>query len=183
MKWPHLPASPNTSRQPVDLCCLQCKLLIHRRSGWCRDGCLENEDFGSQLKLRLFLQVRPLYQLILKSLQIKRRQLHCAFANTIFSYLISFVYSFASGVPIGKMIVLDLFAEVDPIWKETKSFYGQPFIWCMLHNFGGNLGMYGKVESIINGKWKHKESSSKSGHRCVSVSCLVLVQLHNMKRW
>ena len=49
------------------------------------------------------------------------------------------------------MIVLDLFAEVDPIWKETESFYGQPFIWCMLHNFGGNLGLYGTVERVMKG--------------------------------
>ena len=49
------------------------------------------------------------------------------------------------------MIVLDLFAEVDPIWMETESFYGQPFIWCMLHNFGGNLGLYGTVERVMKG--------------------------------
>ncbi|XP_065053956.1 alpha-N-acetylglucosaminidase-like isoform X1 [Rhopilema esculentum] len=56
-----------------------------------------------------------------------------------------------TGVPVGKMIILDLFAEVQPIWKETESFYGQPFIWCMLHNFGGNLGLYGKVEEVTSG--------------------------------
>ena len=56
-----------------------------------------------------------------------------------------------SGVPLGKMIVLDLFAEVHPIWKKSNSFYGQPFIWCMLHNFGGNLGLYGTVERVSKG--------------------------------
>ena len=56
-----------------------------------------------------------------------------------------------SGVPLGKMIVLDLFAEVHPIWKKSNSFYGQPFIWCMLHNFGGNLGLYGTVQRVSNG--------------------------------
>ena len=49
------------------------------------------------------------------------------------------------------MIVLDLFAEVHPIWKKSDSFYGQPFIWCMLHNFGGNQGLYGTVERVSNG--------------------------------
>ena len=53
-----------------------------------------------------------------------------------------------TGVPIGRMLVLDLFAEVDPQWQRTESFFGQPFIWCMLHNFGGNLGMYGAVSSV-----------------------------------
>lgn len=58
------------------------------------------------------------------------------------------------GVPIGRMIVLDLFAESTPIFSYTKSFYGQPFIWCMLNNFGGNSGLFGTVESINLGPFE-----------------------------
>merc|ERR1739838_13008 len=54
-----------------------------------------------------------------------------------------------TAVPQGRMIVLDLFAESYPQYNVTRSFYGQPFIWCMLHNFGGNLGFYGKIHRII----------------------------------
>lgn len=61
------------------------------------------------------------------------------------------IFFFFKGVPQGKMIVLDLYAEVNPIWQKTESFYGQPFIWCMLHNFGGNIGFYGKFMSVISG--------------------------------
>ncbi|XP_053309632.1 alpha-N-acetylglucosaminidase [Spea bombifrons] len=55
------------------------------------------------------------------------------------------------GAPIGRIIVLDLFAETTPAYRTTQSFFGQPFIWCMLHNFGGNHGLFGKVESINKG--------------------------------
>lgn len=58
------------------------------------------------------------------------------------------------GVPLGKMIVLDLFAETEPIFSYTESFYGQPFIWCMLNNFGGNSGFFGTVESINAGPFE-----------------------------
>ncbi|CAH9108142.1 unnamed protein product [Cuscuta epithymum] len=54
-------------------------------------------------------------------------------------------------VPFGKMIVLDLFADVHPIWKYSSQFYGTPYIWCMLHNFGGNIEMYGTMDSIAAG--------------------------------
>lgn len=54
-------------------------------------------------------------------------------------------------VPIGKMIVLDLFADVKPIWKMSSQFYGVPYIWCLLHNFGGNIEMYGILDSIASG--------------------------------
>lgn len=54
-------------------------------------------------------------------------------------------------VPSGKMIVLDLFAEVKPIWQRSEQFYGTPYIWCMLHNFGGNIEMYGLLDTIASG--------------------------------
>ena len=54
-------------------------------------------------------------------------------------------------VPIGKMIVLDLFAEVKPIWTTSDQFYGVPYIWCMLHNFAGNVEMYGVLDSVGSG--------------------------------
>lgn len=45
-----------------------------------------------------------------------------------------------SGVPRGSLILLDLYAELFPQWQRYQRFYGAPFVWCMLHNFGGNLG-------------------------------------------
>lgn len=44
--------------------------------------------------------------------------------------------------------MLDLQSEQHPQYYRTKSFYGQPFIWCMLHNFGGTLGMHGSIRLV-----------------------------------
>ncbi|KOX75831.1 Alpha-N-acetylglucosaminidase, partial [Melipona quadrifasciata] len=59
------------------------------------------------------------------------------------------VEAFLTSVPLGRMIVLDLQSEQFPQYNRLKSYYGQPFIWCMLHNFGGTLGMFGSAQ-IIN---------------------------------
>lgn len=56
--------------------------------------------------------------------------------------------AFVTAVPQGRMLVLDLQSENSPQYKRTQSYYGQPFIWCMLHNFGGTLGMHGSVEVV-----------------------------------
>lgn len=48
----------------------------------------------------------------------------------------------------GNILVLDLQSEQHPQYNRTKSFYGQPFIWCMLHNFGGTLGMHGSIRLV-----------------------------------
>lgn len=54
-------------------------------------------------------------------------------------------------VPFGRMVVLDLYAEVKPIWSTSGQFYGVPYIWCMLHNFAANLEMYGLIDAISSG--------------------------------
>jgi alpha-N-acetylglucosaminidase len=47
------------------------------------------------------------------------------------------------------MIVLDLQSEQWPQYNRLEEYFGQPFIWCMLHDFGGTLGMFGS-SSIVN---------------------------------
>lgn len=59
------------------------------------------------------------------------------------------IKAFLTAVPKGRMLVLDLMSEQYPQYIRTKSFYGQPFIWCMLHNFGGTSGMHGSLD-IVN---------------------------------
>ncbi|XP_026423582.1 alpha-N-acetylglucosaminidase-like [Papaver somniferum] len=54
-------------------------------------------------------------------------------------------------VPIGKLVLLDLFAEVKPVWITSEQFYGVPYIWCMLHNFAGNIEMYGVLDAVASG--------------------------------
>ncbi|KAL6569960.1 hypothetical protein OROMI_014474 [Orobanche minor] len=65
-------------------------------------------------------------------------------------------------VPFGKMIVLDLFADVKPIWKSSSQFYHTPYIWCMLHNFGGNLEMYGILDAVASGPIDARSSKNST---------------------
>ncbi|NQT14203.1 MAG: alpha-N-acetylglucosaminidase N-terminal domain-containing protein, partial [Planctomycetes bacterium] len=51
-------------------------------------------------------------------------------------------------VPDDRMIVLDLFCENRPVWSSTEAFYGKPWVWCIIHNFGGRVGLYGGLKQI-----------------------------------
>ena len=53
-------------------------------------------------------------------------------------------------IPDDRMIILDLWSERHPVWKRTNAYYGKPWIWCMLHNFGQNINMSGNATSIAN---------------------------------
>jgi alpha-N-acetylglucosaminidase len=49
-------------------------------------------------------------------------------------------------VPDDKMIILDLATEIEPVWKRTEAFYGKPWIWNMLNNFGANTNLFGRMD-------------------------------------
>lgn len=51
-------------------------------------------------------------------------------------------------VPDDNMIILDLITEYEPVWKRTEAYYGKPWIWNMLHNFGGNISLFGQMENV-----------------------------------
>jgi alpha-N-acetylglucosaminidase len=39
-------------------------------------------------------------------------------------------------------------SEIQPVFQIFDGYYGQPFIWCMLHNFGGVLGLIGSFKHL-----------------------------------
>ena len=58
------------------------------------------------------------------------------------------IEAFLRAVPQDKMILLDYYCEFIEIWKQTKEFYGQPYIWCYLGNFGGNTMVSGNFRTV-----------------------------------
>nr|WP_321416243.1 alpha-N-acetylglucosaminidase [uncultured Allomuricauda sp.] len=53
-----------------------------------------------------------------------------------------------NAIPDNNMIILDLFSESHPVWNDTEAYYGKPWIWNLLSNFGGNIGLYGRMRHI-----------------------------------
>jgi len=51
-------------------------------------------------------------------------------------------------MPDNKMIILDLAAEIEPVWKRTEAFYGKQWIWNMINNFGGNINLFGRMNGV-----------------------------------
>ncbi len=50
-------------------------------------------------------------------------------------------------VPLGRMVLLDYFCEDSELWRKHK-FFGAPFIWNYLGNFGGNTVVRGPVNLV-----------------------------------
>lgn len=61
------------------------------------------------------------------------------------------VKALLEAVPNDKMLLLDLATEIEPVWKRTQAYYGKPWVWNMLHNFGGNVNLFGRIEGVAKG--------------------------------
>lgn len=69
-------------------------------------------------------------------------------------------------LPAGDMVVLDLFSESRPQWGDPASswyrkegFRQHDWLFCMLLNYGGNVGLHGKMAHLIEEFYKAKDSS------------------------
>ena len=69
----------------------------------------------------------------------------------------------------GDMLVLDLYSETRPQWGDPEStwlrkegFNGHDWAFCMLLNFGGNVGLYGKLQHVIDEYYKARQSKFAS---------------------
>ena len=46
------------------------------------------------------------------------------------------------------VLILDLASTTNPQFDRLVAYFGRPFVYCMLHNYGGVDGLYGKAETI-----------------------------------
>jgi alpha-N-acetylglucosaminidase len=59
------------------------------------------------------------------------------------------VQAYLGGVPGNdSMIILDLYSEAQPQWERLNSYYGKQWVWCELHDYGGNMGFEGNFVNV-----------------------------------
>lgn len=72
-----------------------------------------------------------------------------------------------NGIGKGDVVVLDLASEIKPNWGDPDSpsltkradGYGEhDWMFCMLLNFGGNVGLHGRMDNVIGGYYKALDS-------------------------
>jgi alpha-N-acetylglucosaminidase len=57
-------------------------------------------------------------------------------------------------LPKDRLLVLDLFCEREENWRARKNFGDTPWLWCTVHNFGGNSGLCGRLAWLGEGPAK-----------------------------
>lgn len=72
-----------------------------------------------------------------------------------------------SALPNGDVLVLDLFSECRPQWGSDRSIwhrdggYGEhDWCFCLLENFGANVGMHGRIDQLLDNYYEARQSFS-----------------------
>jgi len=50
--------------------------------------------------------------------------------------------------PDDRLLALDLYCENTPVWSKTEAFYGKPWVWCVIQNFGGTVSLHGGLPQM-----------------------------------
>lgn len=69
------------------------------------------------------------------------------------------IKAYITAYPAEKSILLDYYCERHEVWQQTDKYYGVPYIWCYLGNFGGNTMLAGNIKEVN----KRIENTFKNG--------------------
>lgn len=78
------------------------------------------------------------------------------------------VKAYLTSYPASQSILLDYYCEENEVWKNTESFYGAPFVWCYLGNFGGNSMLHG---NLFGAGERFENALSKAGDNLTGIGC------------
>ena len=57
--------------------------------------------------------------------------------------------AYIGGLKRDSLLVLDLISEATPAYEQTNSYHGSPWVWNVLHNFGGSTGLRGNLATVM----------------------------------
>lgn len=78
------------------------------------------------------------------------------------------IEAYLTSFPKERQILLDYHCEHTEVWRETESFYGVPYIWNYLGNFGGNSHLNGSFRVIDE---RFETSLTNGGENMTGIGC------------
>ena len=101
-----------------------------------------NEDFLAKVSKKIY---ESIYQV---DAEAKWLQMTWMFYHDQKKWTQPRIRSFLEAVPDDKLILLDYYCDSTEIWRNTEMYYGKPYMWCYLGNFGGNSMMVGNLDDV-----------------------------------
>jgi len=71
------------------------------------------------------------------------------------------IEAFLGAIPNEKMLCLDLACEDRPQWSRTQAFYGKPWLWCNVQNYGRTVFLGGALEKNNTSLFEARQNPAK----------------------
>lgn len=75
-----------------------------------------------------------------------------------------------AALPVGDVLVLDLFSECRPKWGQKESFWynekgfqGHDWLFCLLQDFGGRVGLHGRMGELVDNYANARDAAGRRG--------------------
>ena len=74
----------------------------------------------------------------------------------------------ANALPVGDLLVLDLFSECRPmfgapsIWRRPEGYGQHQWLFCLLENFGANVGLHGRMDQLLSNFYSMKNEGERT---------------------
>ena len=78
------------------------------------------------------------------------------------------IKAYITSYPAERQLLLDYFCESAEIWRRTESYFGVPYIWCYLGNFGGNTVLTGNIPDVDR---RINETLTSGGESLRGIGC------------
>lgn len=78
------------------------------------------------------------------------------------------IEAYLTSFPKERQLLLDYHCENTEVWQQTDSFYGVPYIWNYLGNFGGNSHLTGSFRTIDE---RFENSLKNGGENLCGIGC------------
>ena len=79
-------------------------------------------------------------------------------------------------LPAGDLLILDLFAECRPmwgmesLWQRENGFGGHDWLFCYLGNFGGKVGLHGRLDQLLENFYQTRQNPLADHLRGIGLS-------------
>ena len=78
-----------------------------------------------------------------------------------------------NALPKDHLLVLDLACEKGENWRRRKQFGNTPWLWCTIHNFGGNTGMAARLDLVATAPVKAYEEAGPGKGQMKGIGALL----------
>lgn len=77
---------------------------------------------------------------------------------------------FLEGIQKDRCLILDYSNDINSFWKSRNGFNGYPWVYGVINNFGGRMGIYGRLQKVADDVYAMQHSAIKGNNVGIGIA-------------